>query len=123
MRIAISPRLAIQDFANGVASSTRRSWRATENCIAAGCARSASRKSPAPQLERCGVARIDHAIVEHARGCGEYVDLASNTPMICAFIWSSFSLSTGLPRLTAAASVTIHVSRLFAAITAVLALP
>ena len=31
----------------------------------------------------------------------------SNTPMICAFMASNFSLSTGLPRRIAAASVTI----------------
>jgi len=79
---------------------------ATENCMRCGCAARPRGKSPAPQLERCGCRAIDHAIVEHARAGGEYVDLAVEHTDDLRFIWSSFSLST-LATSDGGSSVTI----------------
>src|SRR6516164_4169616 len=99
--------------------------RATENCMRCGCRTSDSRQIASTSARTLRVSRgsitpssSTRALVENTFIC------PSNTPMICAFMASSLSFSTGLPRRAAAASVTMAIVSAACSppITAVLAL-
>src|SRR5439155_12639640 len=97
-----------QDFAERPALPPVVHGRATENCMRCGVRASASRQiastsARTPRVSRGSItpSSSTRALVENTSIC------PSNTPMIFAFIASSFSFSIGLPRLAAAASVTI----------------
>src|SRR5450631_1275468 len=82
--------------------------RATENCMACGFRASASRQIASTSLSMARVSRGSITPSSSTRALVENTSIwPSNTPMIWAFMASSFSFSTGLPRRIAAASVTI----------------
>src|SRR5882724_12430089 len=82
--------------------------RATENCMRWGMRASASRQIANTSESTLRVSRGSITPSSSKRALVENTSIwPSNTPMICAFIASSFSFATGLPRRIAAASVTI----------------
>src|SRR6202035_4127009 len=82
--------------------------RATENCMRCGMRASASRQIASTSAKTARVSRGSITPSSSTRALVENTSIwPSNTPMISAFIASSFSLSIGLPRRAAAASVTI----------------
>src|SRR3984893_9038837 len=82
--------------------------RATENCMRWGLRASASRQIASTSLKTLRVSRGSITPSSSTRALVENTSIwPSNTPMISAFIASSFAFSIGLPRRAAAASATI----------------
>src|ERR1700722_14195462 len=97
-----------QDFAERRNLRPSAHGRATENCMRCGRRASASRQIASTSLNIALVSRGSITPSSSTRALVENTSIwPSNTPMICAFIASSFSLSIGLPRRIAAASATI----------------
>src|ERR1700761_4188581 len=82
--------------------------RATENCMGCGWRASPSRQIASTSASTLLVSRGSITPSSSRRALVENTSIwPSNTPVISAFIASSFSFGTGLPRRAAAASVTI----------------
>src|SRR4051794_2225326 len=97
-----------QDFAKRRGPRLKAHGRATENCMACGVRASASRHNARTSATTLRVSRGSITPSSSSRALVENTSIwLSNTPMISAFIASSFSRSTGLPRRIAAASVTM----------------
>src|SRR6185437_16853520 len=97
-----------QYFRERTLAGNRAHGRATENCMRCGVRASASRQIASTSESTTRVSRGSITPSSSTRALVENTSICpSNTPVICAFMASSFSFSIGLPRRAAAASVTI----------------